>query len=89
MILQKGQFDEIFAMGIHQWIELSRYLVSLQDYSLGQKLDDNPTIESFSSQHHICLHAILMAQIYKQLLIKGKNCNEQIWLKSQLLKSQK
>lgn len=30
-----------------------------------------------------------MARIYQQFLLKGKNCKEQIWMKSQLLKRDK
>lgn len=87
-ILSRSEKDEIFSMGIHQWIELSKFLVGLQDYSLQQTLDQ-PSQEKFKEQYDYCLHATLMARIYSQLLLKGKNCREQIWMKSQLLKSDK
>lgn len=76
-------------MGIHQWIELSQFLVGLQDYSLKDKLKDDSTKQDFTNQYEQCLHSTIMARIYSQFLIKGKNCKEQIWGKSQLLKGDK
>ena len=34
------------------------------------------------------MHTVIMAQIYKQLLLKGENCKEQIWMKCQLFKKE-
>lgn len=61
-ILKRSAKDEIFSMGIHQWIELSCFLVGLQDYSLmGDDAKPDLTPLEFEAVYEQCLHSILVA----------------------------
>ena len=63
-------------MGVHQWIELSSFLVGLQDYTLEEIKKEDLTPDKFKELYQNGLHSILMGKIYQQLLVKSKNCHE-------------
>lgn len=88
-ILKKSQYDELFSMSAYQWIQLTQYLTSLQNYSLDLKWEEAQiSLKSIEFYYERQLHAVIMAQIYKQLLIKGENCKQQIWMKCHLFKTE-
>lgn len=78
-ILKKSPHDELFSMSAYQWIQLTQYLTSLQNYQLDLKWESSKiSIKTISFYYERQMHTVIMAQIYKQLLLKGENCKEQI-----------